>query len=202
MSRLRLKDLRDLSVVVIHPPDSDGLALLDQLKRIGCRTELIWPPAKAMPPGTDVAFAAVFFETHEEMRGMLRRVERPGPTIIGVVDYENPAMIELVLDIGASAVTSKPVRTFGMLTNLVVARSNWLQAMDLQAKLGRLEKKISGQKKIAKAKSILMEMHNISEKEAYGTIRAQAMAKRIPIEEMAIAIINANELLSSKPDCV
>lgn len=202
MPRLRLKDLRDLAVLVVHPPDADGQALMDQLKRIGCRAEMIWPPPKSMPAGTDVVFAGVFVETHEEMRGMLRRVERPGATIIGVVDYENPAMIELVLDIGAFAVTSKPVRTFGMLTNMVVARSNWLQATELQGKISRLEKKISGQKKIAKAKSILMEMHNISEKDAYATLRAQAMTKRIPIEEMAVAIINANELLSVRPNGV
>ncbi|MDK3018055.1 ANTAR domain-containing response regulator [Pseudodonghicola flavimaris] len=199
MPRLRLKDLRDLTVVVVHPPDSDGKALMDQLKRIGCRAELMWPPAKALPAGTDVIFAGVFFETHEALRNMLRRSEKPGPTVLGVVSYENPAMIELVLDIGVFSVISKPVRTFGMLTNLVVARSNWLQSADLQDKIGKLEKKVSGQKKIAKAKSILMEMHQISEREAYGTIRAQAMVKRISIEEMAVAIINANELLSSRP---
>ena len=202
MARLRLKDLRDLSVLIVHPPDADGQALMNQLKRIGCRADIIWPPPKTLPSGVDVVFAGVFVETHEEVRGMLRRAERPGATIIGVVDYENPAMIELVLDIGAFAVTSKPVRTFGMLTNMVIARSNWMQANELQGKISRLEKKISGQKKIAKAKSILMEMHNISEKDAYATLRAQAMTKRIPIDEMAVAIINANELLSVRPDHV
>lgn len=202
MPRLRLKDLRDLTVVVVHPPDSDGKALMDQLKRIGCRAELMWPPAKTLPTGTDVVFAGVFFETHEALRNLIRRADKPGPTVLGIVNYENPAMIELVLDIGAFAVISKPVRTFGMLTNLVVARSNWLQSADLHDKIGKLEKKVSGQKKIAKAKSILMEMHKISEREAYGTIRAQAMVKRIPIEEMAVAIINANELLSSRFDDV
>ncbi|MAQ35691.1 ANTAR domain-containing protein [Thioclava sediminum] len=202
MPRLRLKDLRDLSVIVVHPPDADGKALMDQLKRIGCRAELMWPPAKALPSGTDVVFAGVFFESQSALSSMLRKSEKPGPTVIGIVNYENPAMIELVLDINAFAVISKPVRTFGMLTNLVVARSNWMQAADFHDKIGKLEKKISGQKKISKAKSILMEMHKISEREAYGTIRAQAMGKRISVEEMAVAIINANELLSSRPDDV
>lgn len=199
MTSLRLKDLRDLSVLVVHPPDADGQALLQQLQRIGCRGDIVWPPPKALPDGVDVVFVGVFLETHEEARAMLRRAERPGPTTIAVVDYENPAMIALVLEIGAFAVTSKPVRSFGMLTNMVVARANWMQASELQGKLARLEKKITGQKKIAKAKSILMDMHGISERDAYGTLRAQAMSKRISIEDMAVAIINANELLSARP---
>jgi len=202
MPRLRLKDLRDLSVMVVHPPDADGKALMDQLKRIGCRAELVWPPAKSLPGGTDVVFAGIFFETREALNNMMRKSDKPGPTVIGVVNYENPATIELVLDINAVAVIAKPVRTFGMLTNLVVARSNWMQAADLHDKLAKMEKKISGQKKLAKAKSILMEMHKISEREAYGTIRAQAMGKRVSVEEMADAIINANELLSSRYDDV
>ncbi|KFE36180.1 ANTAR domain-containing response regulator [Thioclava atlantica] len=202
MARLRLKDLRDLTVMVVHPPDADGKALMDQLKRIGCRAELMWPPAKALPSGTDVVFAGVFFETHEALSAMMKKSEKPGATVICVVNYENPAMIELVLDLNAFAVLSKPVRTFGMLTNLVVARQNWMQAEEFHDRLAKMEKKISGQKKIAKAKSILMEMHKISEREAYGIIRAQAMGKRISVEEMAVAIINANELLSSRYDDV
>ena len=72
---------------------------------------------------------------------------------------------------------------------------------DQQEKIFRLEKKLAGQKVIAKAKSILMEMHQLSEADAFETIRKQAMSKRTSIEDMAQAIINANELLSAKaPD--
>ena len=199
MTRFKLKDLRDLFVAVIHPPDSDGRAIVDQVNRIGCRCELIWPPARTMPVGVDVAFAGLFFDSKDALKAMLRRSDKPGPAIIGVVDYENPAMLELVLDIGATAVTSKPVRSFGMLTNLVVTHSSRKQQLELQDKIARLEKKLAGQKTIAKAKSILIEMHGISEQDAYKTIREQAMYKRTSIEDMAQAIINANELLSVRP---
>jgi AmiR/NasT family two-component response regulator len=90
MTRFRLKDLRDLFVVVIHPSDSDGQAILEQMNRIGCRTELIWPPARVIPPGVDVVFAGLFFDSRDELRAMLRRSEKPGPAIIGVVDERLP----------------------------------------------------------------------------------------------------------------
>lgn len=199
MARVRLKDLRGLNVVVVHPSDADGKVILEQLNRIGCRTSLVWPPGKSVPAGVDVIFAGVFFDSSEELKAMLRKAEKPGPTIIGVVDYENPAMLELLLDIEAHSATSKPVSSFGMLTTLVVARAAWRRDSETQARIARLEKKLTGQKIISKAKSILMDMHGMSELDAHKTLRQQAMAKRTSIEEMAQAIINANELLSAKP---
>lgn len=198
MSRIRLRDLRGLKVAVVHPPDSNGQTILDQLGRIGCRVDLIWPPEKGLPAQVDVLFAGVFFDSQEQMKAMLRKAEKPAPAIIAVVDYENPAMLELVLELGAVAVTSKPVGSFGIMTNMVVARDCQQRLHDLQDKISKLEKKLAGQKVIAKAKSILMEMHGLSEADAFETIRKQAMSKRTSIEDMAQAIINANELLSAK----
>lgn len=200
MARVRLKDLRGLNVVVAHPPDSDGKTILEQLTRIGCRTELVWPLTKPLPARVDVIFVGLFFDSQEAVKTMLRRLEKPGPTIIGVVDYENPAMLELLLDIQATAAASKPVNNFGMLTNLVVARAAWREQNEAREKIARLEAKLLGQKTVSKAKSILMDMHAMSELDAHKMIRQQAMAKRTSIEEMSQAIINANELLSAKPN--
>ena len=69
---------------------------------------------------------------------------------------------------------------------------------ELQERIAKLEKKLAGQKLIAKAKSILMDMHGMTEAHAFETIRKQAMSKRTSIEDMAQAIINAKELLSTK----
>jgi two-component system, response regulator / RNA-binding antiterminator len=44
-----------------------------------------------------------------------------------------------------------------------------------------------------------MSREGMSEEEAYQTIRRQAMSKRIPMEDLATAIINANGLLKARP---
>lgn len=196
MARFRLKDLRSLTVAVVHPPDPDCQTILEQLARIGCRTELVWPPEKGLPPKVDVVFAGLFFDSHEQVRSMMRKIDRPAPALICVVDYENPAMLEIVVDIGAVAVTSKPVRSFGIMTNMVVARANQQRQDALRDRAAKLEKKLSGQKQIASAKSILMKVQGISEEDAFDTLRKQAMSKRCSIEDMAEAIIKANDLLS------
>lgn len=198
MPRFRLKDLREIEVVVVHPPDEDGKMILDQLGRIGCRNALTWPPPDALPAQFDVAFIGLFFDHQEEIKAMLKRTEKPGPTIIGVVNYENPAMLQLLLDLNATAATSKPVKSFGVLTNLVVARAIWQQQLVDKEQIERLEQKIKGHKVVAKAKSILMEMHNLNECDAHKVLREQAMSKRISIDDMAHAVISASELLSIK----
>lgn len=202
MTTFRLKNLRDLSVAVVHPLDQDGKALLDQLNRIGCRTELIWPPTKSLPSGTDIVIAGVFFDSHNELKVMLKKTKAPTPTVLAIVNYENPAMLQNVLELGAFAVISKPIREFGMLTNLVVARSKWEESTHLADKSVRLQKKIVAQKNIASAKQIIMELQSISESEAYRVLRSKAMAKRVSIEEMAVAVMNAKDLLSKGIDRV
>ncbi|WP_394689858.1 ANTAR domain-containing response regulator [Hoeflea sp.] len=202
MTTFRLKDLRDLSVIVVHPLDQDGKALLDQLNRIGCRTEQVWPPTKTLPPGTDIVIAGVFFESQNELKAMLKKTKASSPTVLAIVNYENPAMLQNVLELGAFAVISKPIREFGMLINLVVARSKWEESIQLAEKSVRLQKKIVAQKNIASAKEIIMELQSISESEAYRVLRSKAMAKRVSIEEMAVAVINANDLLSKGIDRV
>ena len=54
---------------------------------------------------------------------------------------------------------------------------------------------MSGLQRIQKAKAILMDGQGLSEVEAYESIRRQAMAKRLSMDDMADAIIQANELL-------
>lgn len=198
MTLFRLKNLREIEVVVVHPPDEDGKMILDQLGRIGCRNSLAWPPPDILPAQTDVAFIGLFFDHHAEIKAMLKRTGKPGPTIIGLVNYENPAMLQLLLDLNATAATSKPVKSFGVLTNLALARVIWQQQIAYQEQIERLEQKIKGHKVVAKAKLILMEMHNLSECDAHRVLREQAMSKRISIDDMAHAVINASELLSMK----
>ena len=191
-----LKDLRDLNVVVIHPPDTDGESLVEHLKRIGCRAEPHWPAPNEMPVGVDILFTTIDREMHKRITKLLRRAPDPKPAVIAVVDYENPATLQLVLESESLAVIGKPVRPFGLLTNLVITRNTWQSRKRQLERIAKLENKLAGQKRIAKAKSILMETQALSEQDAYKSIRTQAMAKRVSMEQIAAAIIHANELLS------
>ncbi len=87
-------------------------------------------------------------------------------------------------------------RPFGLLTNLLLARSLWLERSEAERKIRKLERKIGGMQKTQKAKAILMSSQGLTEDAAYETMRRQAMSKRVSVEEIAVAIINAYELLN------
>lgn len=194
-----LRDLRGLRVQVIHQPDDEGVELVEHLRRIGCTVEAQWPIPDTFSPTADVVLLTIDYESKDDLLRLLRGQQDQKPTLIAVVGYESPSTLQLVLESGALAVIERPIRPFGLLTNLMMARNLWAERRETTKRLRKVERKLSGIQNIQKAKSILMEKQELSEESAYQTLRQQAMAKRITVEDMAVAIINANELLQSRP---
>jgi AmiR/NasT family two-component response regulator len=190
----QVKELRTLRIAVVHPDDSDGRQLTQQLQRIGCQVQAFWPPVQTLPEGIDVAFVAV----RPDLIGQRFEWTRSenAPAIVAVVNYENPTIIDVVLELGAGAVLPSPVRSFGLLSVLVVVREAHKESRSLARRLRKVEAKLLGMRSLADAKAILMKTHDLSESEAYDLIRDQAMSKRTTTEEIAAAIVNANEILS------
>ena len=188
-----LRELRSLRVLLIHPDDADGQELSAQLQRIGCQLRASWPPREQLPDEVDIVFFAMRPEVMSMDLPWLKRDDLP--PIIAVVNYENPTIIEAVLRLKATAVVASPVKSFGLLTSVVLARHLADERTGQQKYIGKLEQRLNGLRKIAKAKQILMSTRGLSEEDAYKVIRDQAMVKRVTTEEIADAVINANEIL-------
>jgi AmiR/NasT family two-component response regulator len=188
-----LRDLRGLRVQVVHPPDNERGRLVEHLRRIGCMVEMQWPVPECWSDSCDVMLLAI----EHDVRGDIQRLLKSGvpPTLIAIVGYEDPSTLQLVLEAGAVAVIERPIRPFGLLTNLTIARSIWLEKRETDKRIRKLERKLSGLQRIQRAKAILMDGQGMSEAEAYESIRRQAMAKRLSMDDMAAAIIHANEVL-------
>ena len=193
-----LRDIKGLRVQAIHPNDAEGRELVEHLKRIGCFVETVWPIPDAFPDSVDVVLLAVEQEDRDALQRLLKSRRDASPTLIAIVGYENPATLSLVLESGALAVVERPIKPFGLLTQIALARSLWFERRESLKRLRKLERKLTGIQQIQQAKAILMASQNISEEEAFRSIRQQAMSKRVPMEELASAIIRANELLSFK----
>ena len=191
---VQLKELRMLRVAVLHPDDADGRQLTQQLQRIGCQVQAFWPPVPTLPDGIDVVFFAVQPEISQLDFDWIHAEN--APTCIAVVTYENPTIIDTVLRLGAKAVLPAPVRSFGLLSALVIARTVNSEIQGQVRRIRKLEAKLNGARFIAEAKAILMRTRNVSELQAYDLIRDQAMSKRVTTEDIAAAIVNANEILS------
>jgi AmiR/NasT family two-component response regulator len=189
-----LRDLRSLKVVVIHPQDQDGEELLAQLQRIGCDVQVCWPRLDSLPSDTGLVIMA--------MRPEVLLLDYPwlgtstSPPVIPVVTYENPITIEAVLRLNAFATIPSPVRSFGLLTAIAVALTQFKASRARERYIERLEQKQAKVRVIQQATRIVMDSRGVSEEDAYHLLRSQAMLKREQIETVAGDIVKAHETLS------
>jgi two-component system, response regulator PdtaR len=190
--RRLIEDLRGARVLVIHPRDAEGEALIDQLKRIGCNVRGMWPPPPVIPHDVDTVFQLV--ESSEETIFPSSSNEHP-LTLIAIVDYENPTILKRLLDSNAHGVVNKPIRSFGILSSLVLARSLRGYTRRLEGKVQKLEDTLKARRDVDKAVKILVTLKKVSEFEAYELVRQQATQKRLTMAEIAASIINAQEML-------
>jgi AmiR/NasT family two-component response regulator len=188
-----LRDLRGLRIEVFHPPDADAVSLVQHLRRIGCITTATWPLPKKLPLESDLIVLAIEHDYRVSLRELFNQPREALPTVVGIVGYENPSILQLILELGAQAVVERPIRAFGLLTQLAIARSLWLQQREAAQRTRKLERKLAGVRSILRARLILMANHDMNEEEAYQSLRRQAMSHRLGMEEMAAAIVAADD---------
>jgi AmiR/NasT family two-component response regulator len=189
-----LRDLRAMNVCIFHPLNRDGELLAQQLERIGCKAHCFWPPLDRPVQGSDLVFIGLYPDTISYE--FTWSTDGDAPPVVAVVNYENPTIIDAVLRVGAKAVVASPVRSFGVLSAVVLAKQISCDIGKLKKRVLRLEERVDGARRIAEAQEILARQRGITMLEAYRAIRAQAMTKRVPIEDIASAIVAADEVLS------
>ncbi|WP_422002902.1 ANTAR domain-containing response regulator [Roseovarius mucosus] len=194
-----IQDLRDQNVLLVHPRDRSADELLQQVNRIGCNFEHMWPLPRTLPDKFDMVFVDVTDQSPQELKAFLDRRERP-ITTIAIVGYENPSTLDVILEIGAHSVLMKPVRAAGVLSSMLMARRFQSEQVRYEKDLSKLREKLENVQKVNDAKFILMRHRGITEREAYDLIRKQAMAKRTTTTEIAQSIINAESILSNMGD--
>jgi AmiR/NasT family two-component response regulator len=190
--RRLIEDLRGARVLVVHPRDAEGDALIDQLKRIGCNVRGMWPPPNEMPRDVDTVF---HFVEASETPAFTASATDDGPTFVAIIDYENPTVLKRLLDSNAHGVVNKPIRPFGIMSSLVLARALGSYHARLEAKINKLEETLRARRDVEKAIRILMVLKNIEEGDAYRLLRDQAQAKRLPIGQIAANIVSLHETL-------
>jgi AmiR/NasT family two-component response regulator len=187
-----LQDIRSLRIAVLHAPDQDREELLGHLKRIGCKVDVCWPHLDVALDGIDLVIMSVSPQTAACHLGWLG--EEGAPPIIPVVTYENPVIIEAVMQLNAFSVIPSPVRSFGVLTAIAVTLSQHKKQKTLQKYIKRIEEKAAKQRKIELAKAILMKARQLSEEDAYRVLQSQARVSRSHIEVVADEIVRADAM--------
>lgn len=191
-TRELLDALRSTRVLVLHPADHEREALLGQLRRIGCEAQAAWPAPRDLPMGVDVVFLLV---EQGSRPSPTWTIAETGPTLIAIIEYENPVALKALLDSNAHGVVVKPLRPFGILSALALARALHGYARRVEAKARRLEETLRARRDVEKAARILAAMRGVSESQAYELIRAQATRKRVSMAVIAARLIDAQDVL-------
>ncbi len=186
-----LRTLRETRVLVVHPPDRDGEELVRHLRRIGCQVRSLWPQPETIPDQVDVVFRLI----DRQCPASLGQPTGPAPfALVAIVDYEDPLVLNALIDANVRGVVTKPVRPFGVLSTLVMARAAHRYEGRLLQKVHKLEETLRSRREIEKSVRILMMMRGLSEDDAYQLIRRQAMDRRQSMAAVASSIIHAHSL--------
>lgn len=80
-------DLRNLNVLVLHPRDADCDDLTQQIARIGCNVEAMWPLPPSLPGNVDVVFVQIRESVSPTLEKLLSQRPDKRPTVIGIIGY-------------------------------------------------------------------------------------------------------------------
>ncbi|MDW3117018.1 MAG: ANTAR domain-containing protein [Roseovarius pacificus] len=194
-----IQDLRDLHALVVHPRDRSADELMQQVNRIGCNFDHMWPVPKTLPEKFDLVFVDVTDQNAQRLKSFIGSSPK-SPSVVAIIGYENPSVLDLIFEIGAHSVLMKPVRAAGVLSSMLMARRFQQEQLRFGKDLTKLREKLDNVQKVNDAKFILMRHRGITERQAYDLIRKQAMAKRATTTEIAQSIINAESILSNMGD--
>lgn len=187
-----LRTMRKTHTLVLHPDDEDGVALTKHLIRVGCIAERVWPAPTELPKEVNVV---LFLLSPDEDSNSYEWMSTEADVArVAIISYETPEILVQLDKLNAHSILTKPIRHFGVLA----AVTNSIQVSSHIARLRRRiqmqDETLKGRRKIETAIGILKESRGISEDKAYRLLREKSMRDRIPISELAEALIVSSDL--------
>lgn len=106
-------------------------------------------------------------------------------SLIALIGNEAPSRLSRVVALGCDSHITKPARTRGIYSALVIAANGRVKRAELKEKIYDLNRRISRRKSLISAIVNLMNNKAINENEAYEYLRKEAMSQRISVEDAA-----------------
>lgn len=116
--------------------------------------------------------------------------EKLAPVLL-LTAFSQKEIVEKAKDSGVLAYLVKPVKEANLFPAIEIAISRFQEFTELERELDEVKRSLESRKILDRAKGILMQVHNLSENEAYRRIQQYSMSKRKSIREVAEAIIAA-----------
>ena len=188
-----LRSLRNLSILVLHPKDTDGLNLVQQLKRIGCDVNHLWPVNISNLPNADIVI--FLYDCVDPKILYISNLDKL-TTYIAVIDSENPTLLQTIVEPNIHGFILKPIRNVGILASITKARFDHKYIKRLNNRINKLDQTLRSRRVVERSIRELSAKLGISEDEAYNLLRQEAMSKQISVGEMAESVLNIDGIMN------
>lgn len=121
------------------------------------------------------------------------REQRLAPVML-LTGYADDAMVARADAAGVLAYVRKPFRKDDILPSIAIAMGRHRERRVLESEIDALKEKMEARKIVGRAKALLMERYNLTEREAFYRIQTKSQMLQKPAHEIAKAIIMASEL--------
>lgn len=120
--------------------------------------------------------------------------EQPLPIIL-LTAYSEEKLIQAADVVGAMAYLVKPVDERDLAPAIMLAWRRFQELQSLKQEVENLNDALEARKMVERAKGILMKRRGLTEDEAFQRIRQQARDRRVKMQEIALTIIQAEEIM-------
>ena len=110
--------------------------------------------------------------------------------VLMLTAFSQRELVERARDAGVMAYVVKPFSINDLIPAIEIATSRHRQMKSLQAEVADVYERLESRKVIEKAKGILMSGLSLTEPQAFSWIQKTAMDRRIPMKEVAMAVID------------
>jgi response regulator NasT len=108
--------------------------------------------------------------------------------------YADNEMVARADAAGVLAYVRKPYRKEDLMPSIAIAMGRHRERRVLETEIDALKEKMEARKIVGRAKALLMERYNLTEREAFYRIQTKSQMLQKPAHEIAKAIIMASEL--------
>ncbi len=116
--------------------------------------------------------------------------EKIAPVLL-LTAYSQREIVDKAKESGVLAYLVKPVKEENLFPAMEIAMSRFREFLSMEQELEELKTSLEARKLLDRAKGVLMDVHGLTESEAYRRIQQYSMAKRKSIKEVAQAIVAA-----------
>ena len=110
--------------------------------------------------------------------------------VLMLTAFSQRELVERARDAGVMAYVVKPFSINDLIPAIEIATSRHRQMKSLQAEVADVYERLESRKVIEKAKGILMSGLSLTEPQAFSWIQKTAMDRRLPMKEVAMAVID------------